>query len=127
MLGSARPRGDDLALAVHPEYQRRGVATALLREAEELARARGLVRFEAWTRDDPGTQAWYESIRFELVDSYLHVYIELHEGLREQFPTTSDDLRPVKVFAHYVGDQPTEIWRRFSRVHDAVLYEHRFP
>ena len=113
-------------LAVHPEHQRPGVATALLREAEEFARARGLVRFEAWTRDDPGTQAWYESLGFELVDSYLHVYIELPEGLREQFPTTSDDLRPVKVFAHYVGENREAMRQRFSRVHDDVLYELRF-
>lgn len=112
-------------LAVHPEHQRRGVATALLREAEELARARGLVRFEAWTRDDPGTQAWYEAMGFELVDSYLHVYLELHEGLRDAFPPTDDGIRPVKVFAHYLGDQPDEMRRRFSRVHDDVLYEVR--
>jgi GNAT superfamily N-acetyltransferase len=110
-------------LAVHPEHQRQGVATNLLREAERLAKARGVARFEAWTRDDPGTQAWYESMRFKLVDSYLHVYVELDEGLRDLFPITADHLRPVKVFAHYMGHDRDGMRNRFSRVHDDVLYE----
>ena len=83
-------------------------------------------RFEAWTRDDPGTRAWYESMGFELVYSYLHVYVELDEGLRDVFPITSDHLRPVKVFAHYVGDDRDGTRSRFSRVHDDALYELRF-
>lgn len=113
-------------LAVHPEHQRQSVATKLLREAERIGRARGLVRFEAWTRDDPGTQAWYESLGFMLVDSYLHVYVELHEGLRERFPISADGLRPVTLFAHYAGEDRDEMRRRFSRVHDDVLYKLRF-
>jgi GNAT superfamily N-acetyltransferase len=113
-------------LAVHPEHQRNGVATQLLREAELLAKARGVERFEAWTRDDPGTRAWYESTGFELIYSYLHVYVELDEGLRALFPITADHLRPVKVFAHYLGEDRDAIRQRFSRVHDDVLYELRF-
>jgi GNAT superfamily N-acetyltransferase len=113
-------------LAVHPDYQRRGVATALLGEAVDLARRRGIVRFEAWTRDDPPARGWYASTGFELVQSYLHVYIELDEGLREQFPVTEDGLRPVKVFAHYLGDDRAAIRNRFARVHEDVLYELRF-
>jgi ribosomal protein S18 acetylase RimI-like enzyme len=112
-------------LAVHPDRQRMGVATALLREAERLARERGLVRFEAWTRDDAHVQAWYESRGFAQVDSYLHVYVELADGLRDLLPI-AEGLRPVKLFAHYVGDDRDEIRRRFARVHDCVLYEYRF-
>lgn len=112
-------------VATHPDHQRRGVATALLREAERLARPDGVVRFEAWTRDDAHVHAWYESHGFELVDSYLHVYVELQDGLRELFPIT-EGLRPVKLFAHYVGDERDEIRRRFARVHDCVLFERRF-
>ena len=54
-------------LAVHPDHQRRGVATALLAEAERLAADRSVVRFEAWTRDDAHVQAWYESHGFEQI------------------------------------------------------------
>ncbi len=113
-------------LAVHPDHQRGGIATELLREAERRARERGIVRFEAWTRDDPGARTWYESRGFELVDGYLHVYVELNEGLRELFPATADGIRPVKVFAHYLGDDRDGMRQRFARVHDDVLYELRF-
>jgi ribosomal protein S18 acetylase RimI-like enzyme len=112
-------------LAVHPEHQRRGIATALLREAERLAAERGLVRLEAWTRDDDHAQGWYESRGFERIDSYLHVYVELSEGLRDLFPI-ADGLRPVKLFAHYTGEGRDDVKRRFQRVHDCVLYERRF-
>jgi hypothetical protein len=54
------------------------------------------------------------------------VYVELDEGLRDLFPITADHLRPVKVFAHYVGDDREKMRKRFSRVHDDVLYELRF-
>jgi ribosomal protein S18 acetylase RimI-like enzyme len=109
-------------LAVHPDRQRRGIATALLREAERLAADRGLVRLEAWTRDDEHVQAWYESQGFAPIESYLHVYVELSEGLRDLFPI-SEGLRPVKLFAHYTGERRDEVKQRFARVHDCVLYE----
>lgn len=35
------------------------------------------------------------------------------------------ELRLVKAFAHYTGHRPEEIRKRFSRVHDDVLYEKR--
>jgi GNAT superfamily N-acetyltransferase len=112
-------------LAVHPDYQRHGVATALLAEAERLAAARGLVRFEAWTRDDAHVQAWYEARGFVQLYSYLHVYVERGEGLRDLFPV-ADGIRPIKLFAHYVGENRDEVKARFARVHDCVLYERRF-
>lgn len=112
-------------IATHPDHQRRGVAAALLEDAERLAREESLVRFEAWTRDDAHVHAWYESHGFELVDSYLHVYVELDEGLRDLFPV-AEGLRPVKLFAHYVGDDRDAVKQRFARVHDCVLFERRF-
>jgi GNAT superfamily N-acetyltransferase len=112
-------------LAVHPDHQRRGIATALLREAEQAARARGVERLEAWTRDDDGTRRWYEVSGFELVYSYLNVYVEIEDGLRDLFPITDDGIRPVKMFAHYVGDDRETMRARFGRVHENVLYELR--
>ncbi len=112
-------------IAVHPEHQRRGVATALVVEAERLARKSGLARFEAWTRDDAPVHAWYESLGFARVTSYLHVYIERDEGLRE-LDGEGGDLKLVKALAHYTGDNPDEIRQRYRRVHDCVLFERRF-
>jgi len=105
-------------LAVHPDHQRGGIAAALLEEAERRARERGLERLEAWTRDDGHVQRWYESHGFELIDGYLHVYLE-----RDDLRQFDGELRLVKAFAHYTGDRPDEIRQRYARVHDDVLYE----
>jgi ribosomal protein S18 acetylase RimI-like enzyme len=113
-------------LAVHPDHQRRGVASALLDEAATRARAQGLARLEAWTRDDAHVRRWYETHGFELVSGYVHVYVELDEGLRDLFPVTADGIRPVRMFAHYLGDREDDAVRRYARVHEDVLYELRF-
>jgi ribosomal protein S18 acetylase RimI-like enzyme len=106
------------SLAVHPDHQRRGIAAALLEEAERRARAEGLARVEAWTRDDAHVQRWYESHGFVLIAGYLHVYLE-----RDDLRQFDGELRLVKAFAHYTGDRPDEVRQRYARVHDDVLYE----
>jgi ribosomal protein S18 acetylase RimI-like enzyme len=105
-------------LATHPDHQRQGVASALLAEAELQARELGLVRFEAWTRDDAPTQRWYGRHGFVQIDSYLHVYLE-----RNDLRAFDNELRLVKALAHYTGDHRDEIRERL--VHDDVLYEKR--
>jgi ribosomal protein S18 acetylase RimI-like enzyme len=107
-------------LATHPDHQRQGIASALLAEAEERAREHGIVRLEAWTRDDAATQRWYERHGFAQIDSYLQVYLE-----REDLRAFDGELRLVKAFAHYTGDRREEIRARYARVHDDVLYEKR--
>jgi N-acetylglutamate synthase-like GNAT family acetyltransferase len=105
-------------LAVHPDYQRQGIAAALLEDAERRAREQELERLEAWTRDDAHVRRWYETHGFALVDGYLHVYLE-----RDDLRQYDGELRLVKAFAHYTGDRPEEIRERYARVHDDVLYE----
>jgi ribosomal protein S18 acetylase RimI-like enzyme len=109
-------------LAVHPDHRRQGVATELLDEAVRRAEGVGLERLEAWTRDDTHVQRWYETHGFALIDGYLHVYLERDEGLGNMV-VDGEELRLVKAFAHYTGDRPDEIKRRFRRTHDDVLYE----
>ena len=107
-------------LATHPDHQRQGIASGLLAEAEELACEGGLVRLEAWTRDDVPTQRWYEHHGFVQIDSYLHVYLE-----RDDLRAFDGELRLVKALAHYTGDHREAIRQRHARVHDDVLYEKR--
>jgi GNAT superfamily N-acetyltransferase len=115
-------------LAVLRDFRRRGIATRLLAAVEDAVRPRGIERLEAWTRDDPWVQRWYESHGFVQIFSYLHVYLhgqgEIDGVLRSEL---LPELKPVKVFAHYTGDGRDEVRSRFERVHDCVLYERRFP
>jgi ribosomal protein S18 acetylase RimI-like enzyme len=117
---TARYGRDDLAPRDHPDHQRQGIASALLEQAERQARALGIVRLEAWTRDDAPTQRWYERHGFVQIDSYLHVYLE-----REDLRRFDGELRLVKALAHYTGDRLDEVRKQYERVHDDVLYEKR--
>jgi ribosomal protein S18 acetylase RimI-like enzyme len=112
-------------IAVLRDFRGQGIASRLLAAAEEAARARGIERFEAWTRDDEWVQRWYESHGFEQIRSYLHVYMH---GRSEITGVVSAELelKPVRIFAHYTGDRPDDIRARFERVHDCVCYERRF-
>ena len=105
-------------LAVHPDHRRQGIAGALLDETERRARTAGVTRLEAWTRDDAHVQRWYERHGFVLIDGYLHVYLE-----RDDLRQFDGELKLVKAFAHYTGDDPEKIKHRYARVHDDVLFE----
>jgi GNAT superfamily N-acetyltransferase len=108
-------------IAVHPDFQRMGVGAALLKEAERLAKKKGLNRMEAWTRDDRWVRNWYDKNGFVLKDSYLHVYIDGDEELKVS--GTLKHLYPVQTFAHYTGDDAAVIKNKFKRVHECVCYE----
>ncbi len=113
-------------IAVLRDFRRQGIASRLVAAAEETVRPRGIERFEAWTRDDPWVQAWYESQGFVQIRSYLHVYVHGRAEVDGVLTSELPDLKPILTFAHYQGDRPDEIRRRFERVHDCVCYERRF-
>jgi GNAT superfamily N-acetyltransferase len=111
-------------VAVHPDYRRRGIATALVERALQRAREHGLEIVQAWTRDDEWVHRWYESCGFQKRYSYLHVYLQQDEA-RTEVTLRTEGLRPVLALAHYTGDARDEVRRRFRRVHDDVLFERR--
>jgi N-acetylglutamate synthase-like GNAT family acetyltransferase len=112
-------------VAVHPDHRRHGIGEALVAQARALAEEQGIERFEAWTRDDPWVQAWYEQLGFEQVDSYLHVYLVAPEH-KGALTSEIEGLKPARTFAHYTGPDRDALRARFERVHDCVLYELRF-
>jgi ribosomal protein S18 acetylase RimI-like enzyme len=70
-------------VAVHPDYRRRGIGTALVERALQDGREAGLEIVQAWTRDDDWVHAWYESCGFLQRYSYLHVYLQPEEAREE--------------------------------------------
>ncbi|MTW86790.1 GNAT family N-acetyltransferase [Virgibacillus dakarensis] len=111
-------------IAVHPDYQRKGIGNMLLAEAQKIAREKGLNHLEAWTRDDVWVNTWYEKNDFQHVDSYLHVFVggeEVDGILTSNVP----GLYPVQAFAHYTGKEKEMVKGKFSRVHDCNCFEKR--
>jgi GNAT superfamily N-acetyltransferase len=110
-------------IAVHPDFQRRGIGSALLEEAARLSRKLGLNRMEAWTRDDRWVRSWYENNGFVQKESYLHVYMEGDAELKGDVSAGLKDLYPMQVFAHYTGGDADGVKNSFKRVHECVCYE----
>lgn len=109
-------------IAVHPDYQRKGVGQQLLQEAEKRAQEKQLNRLEAWTRDDQWVNNWYINNQFSIVDSYLQVFMD-GEALKNLVIADIPDLYPIQAFAHYVGKEPEKIKERFARVHECICFE----
>ncbi|MBU9713561.1 GNAT family N-acetyltransferase [Evansella tamaricis] len=121
-------RGDGLGgmiwhIAVHPDYQRKGIGNLLLTEAEKIATDVGLNRLEAWTRDDIWVNKWYEKNGFSKEDSYLHVFIETGDEFKGTLTSSAHDLVPIQAFAHYLGKDKDLIKEKFNRVHECICYE----
>ncbi|MFD2132467.1 GNAT family N-acetyltransferase [Pseudogracilibacillus auburnensis] len=109
--------------AVHPDYQRQGIATALLHHAIKTLSDLGMNRLEAWTRDDKWVNEWYESHHFKKKKTYYHVFMEGNEEMEPTFVTKNVHLKPISAFAHYIGNNPEEIKGKFKRVHACHMYE----
>lgn len=105
-------------IAVHPDHQRKGVGGALLAATVGEARRLGAAFLEAWTRDDAWVRAWYEKSGFDLVQRYLHVYLDGSDA--EDYITAPSSLRVITAFAHaeHLDELPDEP----NRVHECVRY-----
>ncbi|MEW4152327.1 GNAT family N-acetyltransferase [Bacillus thuringiensis] len=113
-------------IAVHPDFRRMKIGNQLLNEAEKLAKELHLNRLEAWTRDNLWVHGWYEKNGFVKVDSYLHVYSDHTDEIKDVMKSNINQLYPVQTFAHYTGENKEEIRKQFKRVHDCFCFEKYF-
>ncbi len=110
-------------IAVHPDYRRLGIAHSLVAEAASQARLRGIVRLEAWTRDDDFVNDWYRNQGFSQKDSYYHIK-PTQDEIRNTGVIQSNVkwAHPVSSYLHYVGDDQTFL-SQFKRVHECRRYD----
>lgn len=111
-------------IATHPDYQRMGIGTKLLKKAEGIAKKTGLDYLEAWTRDDEWVNEWYEKCGFDKVYSYLHVYLEGDNEMDKIIRVNEEpEFQIIQAFAHYSGTEQSEVKSTFKRVHECNCYE----
>lgn len=108
-------------LAVRPDHRRLGIARVLLAEITDRLRTRGAIQVDAWTRDDAGTLAWYESQGFAQNTHYLHVYASTPEEARTAFGSPLN-LMPRSGFFHAWTDEEDALRNQFTRVHTCRQY-----
>ncbi|MFI6816724.1 GNAT family N-acetyltransferase [Nonomuraea sp. NPDC050328] len=107
-------------IAVHPDHQRRGLATRLLTEARTRLAAHGITTLDAWTRDDPPALTWYRSRGFTEDSHYLHVYANYYTDPAEPIraiATPRPPLRPITAFLHAPLTEEPALREQFARVH----------
>lgn len=107
-------------IAVHPDYQSRGIGHALLQEAIHRLLALNVATLDAWTRDDLSTLRWYRSNGFSETDHYLHVYADYYTDTAEPDRAIGErrpGLRPIKAFLHAKLDEEATFRTQFTRVH----------
>lgn len=107
-------------LAVHPDYQNRGVGQSLMEEADELAGKAGLDYLEAWTRDQGKSASWFERNDYTLEDEYYHLYLT-DEDMAHNVEPEDDTLIPMYMFAHYTGDN-IEQFEDIDRKYKCMCY-----
>ena len=106
-------------IAVHPDYQRRGIGEKLLEAVTLEAKKQQLTYLEAWTRDDKWVQNWYEKMGFKQTYAYYHLFFEENE--LKLVPHENVPFYPVIMFAHYNGEDLGE-FKDLKRKHQCVCY-----
>ena len=102
-------------IAVHPDHQRRGIATRLLEATCEQLKDRRVGSLDAWTREDPGANHWYLQAGFAEAFRYVHVHKTDRDGAAG-FETPSGLTRPLTAFMHAPVEMESAMRKRFERV-----------
>ena len=108
-------------LASHPDYARRGVASALFTAALPRLADLGVSSIDAWTREDVAANAWYRRHGFSEVFRYLHVYKSWDDD-SAGFTSPPGLSAPVHALAHAPIELEPEVRRRFRRVYVCRRY-----
>ncbi|MFT8316799.1 MAG: GNAT family N-acetyltransferase [Sporolactobacillus sp.] len=108
-------------LAVHPDFQRMGIGSQLLAEAERRLADLNIFQLEAYTRDDKWVNHWYREKGFRQVSHYLHVFMEGDE-MQNIVCKTTEGIKLISCFAHYKGKNEDQIKKKFRRVHECRCY-----
>ncbi|HUQ60195.1 GNAT family N-acetyltransferase [Lentzea sp.] len=102
------------AVAVHPDHQRRGLASALLEQALRRLERCGVRTLEAWVQDDPAL-AWFERLGFVETERHLRVHASAAEV--GTVLSAKHGLEPVGAVLDVRIERETEMRQRFERVH----------
>jgi GNAT superfamily N-acetyltransferase len=113
-------------VAVHPDHQGHRIATTLLHAAiPELKRlGLGVSILDAWTREDPAANAWYQRNGFIEKYRYMHVYLG-DDDIGEGFTTPDGLSSPVSAFMHAPIEREHEVRERYARTYVCRQYELR--
>ncbi len=104
------------SIAVYPDHQSQGIATALLDHALPRLRALGAVDLDAWTREDQPALRWYAARGFTETEHYVHV----HAAGRREIAEAISPVRGfavVEAFLHATADVEQDLRGRFARVY----------
>lgn len=105
-------------VAVSPAAQRMGVATSLLQTA--LGRLpRAVTTLDAWTRETPAANDWYQ--RHGFVENYRYLHVYRSDG-DPSLPAPAGMSEPVHAFLHAPIERERELRAQFSRVYVCRQY-----
>ena len=108
-------------VAVHPDFPRTGIGSALLTEAIRRV-PKSLALIDAWTREDEAANGWYRSRGFTEAFRYLHVYASERGEIERAVPSTSGGIRAVSGFFHADVSDEESLRKQFRRVHVCRRY-----
>lgn len=108
-------------VAVYPDYQGGGVATALLDACLPLLRVRGVAVLDAWTREDAAANGWYRKNEFIEKVRYMHVYLGEGDDATE-FESPKGLSAPVMAFLHGRSEDEASLRSRYRRVYVCRQY-----